>query len=128
MSEGAPLVCVIMGRYVPWEWAWFLARLDPRKAFRRLPRDGTRWRGMQITYPTPRTFTRALKPFFERISVSPLGLVLPPSYASSWLERRPRAFGALARMERAAHGFQSLASLADHYIVTATKKKIGTDA
>ena len=52
-SPGAPLVWVVMGRYVPWEWAWYLARGARRKAFRRLRRDGVSWRGIQVSYPAP---------------------------------------------------------------------------
>ena len=40
LAPGAPLVFVVMGRHVLWEWAWFLARGEARKAFRRLSRGG----------------------------------------------------------------------------------------
>ncbi|HET7607682.1 MAG TPA: class I SAM-dependent methyltransferase [Gammaproteobacteria bacterium] len=119
LAPGAPLAWVVMGRHVPWEWAWFLSRGNPRKAFRRQRRGGAVWRGMRIVYPTPRELTRTLAPHFTPTRCRPLGCVLPPSYASGWLERRPRVLGALARVERAAQRFAPLAALADHYIFEA---------
>jgi hypothetical protein len=110
-----------MGRHVPWEWAWFLARGNPRKAFRRHQAGGTVWRGMHIEYPTPAGLARTLAPHFTATRSMPLGFVLPPSYAAGWLERRPRLLAALARAERAAQRFAALSPLADHYIVEARR-------
>ncbi|HMB72981.1 MAG TPA: class I SAM-dependent methyltransferase [Gammaproteobacteria bacterium] len=128
LQPGAALTGVIMGRYVPWEWAWFLLRLDWRRAFRRLPRSGTLWRGLRIHYPTPKNFAKSLSPYFDQISAHALGLVLPPSYASAWLNERPRVFGMLAKLERAAHRHQSLAAIADHYIIQAHRNSAQPDA
>jgi len=121
LAPGAPLVWVAMGRHVPWVWAWFLARGEWRKAFRRSRRGGVAWRGLQISYPTPRALDRALRPHFATVSRRPLGVVLPPTYASGWLERSPRAFAELLRLERALHGRQALAALADHFVLEARR-------
>jgi SAM-dependent methyltransferase len=121
VEPGAPLAWVVLGKHVPWEWAWFLARGDARKAFRRYERGGTLWRGMRILYPTPAELVCALAPHFTATRSAPLGFVLPPSYAAGWLERRPRLVAALGRVERAAQRFASLAALADHYIVEARR-------
>lgn len=125
---GAPLVCVIMGRYVPWEWIWFAARLKWHKALRRLSRDGTPWRGMRIRYPTASAIRRSLEPYFEKIEVSPLGFVLPPSYASGWLESSDRTFRALAWIERSVHRYSILSDFSDHYIVIARRNAVPTNA
>ena len=121
LEPGAPLAWVVMGKHVPWEWLWFLSRGNARKAFRRERRGGAVWRGMRITYPTPAELTRILAPHFEPTSCRPLGLILPPSYASAWLQRRPRLLAALARVERAAQRCEPLARLADHYIFEARR-------
>ncbi|HEX5047980.1 MAG TPA: methyltransferase domain-containing protein [Gammaproteobacteria bacterium] len=121
LVPGAPLVWVVMGKHVPWEWAWFLARGEGRKAFRRSRSGGVAWRGLQISYPTPAELERALRPHFAPVSRRPLGAALPPTYASGWLERSPRAFAALLRLERSLHRRQALAVLADHYIFEARR-------
>jgi SAM-dependent methyltransferase len=118
---GAPLAWVVMGRHVPWEWAWFLSRGDRQRAFRRRRDGGAIWRGTRIAYPTPAELGRMLAPYFAETRRAPLGFVLPPSYASGWLERRPRLLAALARVERAAQICHPLATLADHYIFEARR-------
>ena len=121
LEPGAPLAWVVMGKHVPWEWLWFLARGNARKAFRRERHGGVAWRGMRIVYPTPAELTRTLAPYFAPTSCRPLGFVLPPSYASGWLERRPRLLAALTHVERAAQQCQPLAALSDHYVFEARR-------
>ena len=122
IKPGGTLIWVVMGRHVPWEWAWFLSRGDGRKAFRRLRKNGTTWRGMVINYPTPRSLARRLRPHFQLRRRSALGFVLPPSYAAGWLERSPRLFDFLSTMEQAAQKYEALASLSDHYVLEARRK------
>jgi len=121
LEPGAPLAWVVLGKDVPWEWAWFLSRGNARKAFRRRQRGGAVWRGMRIVYPTPAELTRTLAPYFAPTSCRSLGFVLPPSYASGWLERRPRLLAALTHVERAAQQCQPLAALSDHYVFEARR-------
>lgn len=127
LAPGAPLVWVVMGRHVPWEWAWFLARGDLHKAFRRWQKGGVGWRGLHISYPTPAELARTLAPYFTPQRCRPLGLVLPPSYAAGWLERSPRLLAALARLERTAQRWPALAALADHYVFEARRRPAGDD-
>lgn len=122
LAPGAPLVWVVMGRNVPWEWAWFLARGNPRKAFRRRRKDGLAWRGMRIAYPPPAALARALEPHFAPTGRRALGIVLPPSYAARWLERSPRMLAVLVGLERTLQRYESLAGLADHYIFEARRR------
>ncbi|HEY8520459.1 MAG TPA: methyltransferase domain-containing protein [Gammaproteobacteria bacterium] len=122
LEPRAPLLLVVMGRHAPWEWAWFLVRGRWREAFRRCRKDGALWRGLRIRYPTPAEFAAALGAQFAPIGRRPLGVLLPPTYASAWLERRPKVLGALATLERALQRWQPLAALADHYILEAVRR------
>jgi SAM-dependent methyltransferase len=118
LRTGAPLLCVVMGRHVPWEWAWYLVKGDRRRAFRRLQQPGAEWRGLTIHYPTPRQLTRALAPQFDTQRRLGLGFALPPSYAGAWLECSPRSFRVLAMIDRLTCRFT--ANLADHFILEAS--------
>ena len=120
LTPGARLLWVIMGRYVPWEWGWYLLHADPSRAVRRL-RGATSWRGMTITYPTPRAAVRSLTPYFSIDAVRPVGVALPPSFAAAWVARHPGTLGVLTRVEEFAQGLRPLAALADHYLVEATR-------
>ena len=128
IRPGGQLVWVVMGRHVPWEWVWYLARGDWRRASRRYQAGGTIWRGLRIVYPTPRELTAALAPYFAVSGVLPLGWALPPSYAAGWSDRMPRLFAALAGLERravrAALLAAALASVSDHFIVEATRRPV----
>jgi SAM-dependent methyltransferase len=118
LEPGAPLMFVVMGRYVPWEWAWYLAHGDRQRAFRRLRREGAQWRGLTIHYPTPAELAAALAPMFFTQRRTALGFVLPPSYAAHWLDSRPRMLSALTGIERVMQ--RVTAGLADHYMLEAT--------
>lgn len=121
LRPGAPLAWVLMGRYVPWEWAWYLAHGDASTAFRRLRRGGVAWRGLQVSYPTPAILARALRPHFTPRAATPLGLVLPGSYAAPLLERTPRLLATLTRAEQALQRLRAGAAFADHYCFEATR-------
>lgn len=126
LRPGARLVWIVMGRHVPWEWLWYSGRGEWAKAWRRLSADGVPWRGMRIQYPTPARLARLLQPCFRVEQIAPLGAILPPSYVGPWLEARPHLLRHLTRLEQAAHRWSVLASLADHYVVEASR--LGDDS
>jgi SAM-dependent methyltransferase len=121
LSPGAPLLWVVMGRHVPWEWLWYLVRGEWSKAWRRLRSGGVDWRGLTISYPTPSELTALLRPYFAISRLTPLGFALPPSYAAGWLDRSPRTLKVLTRMEKFAQRSSALASWSDHFIVEAVR-------
>jgi SAM-dependent methyltransferase len=122
MRPGAPLAWVVMGRYVPWEWAWYLARGDAHTAFRRMRAGGVAWRGLQVSYPTPATLARLVQPYFVPRTVTPLGLLLPGSYAAPLFERVPRVLAALARAEHSLQRWHVGGAFADHYCFEARRQ------
>jgi SAM-dependent methyltransferase len=124
LRPGAPLVWVVMGRYVPWEWLWYLLRGEWAKAWRRLNPGGVAWRGLNILYPSPSQLSALLRPHFAIRHIAPLGVALPPSYAGAWLERRPRLLKTLTRLECMAQRWSVLACVSDHYIVEATRLSV----
>jgi SAM-dependent methyltransferase len=119
LTERAPLMFIVMGRRVPWEWAWYLLRGEGRRAFRRLRQGGVEWRGLKIHYPTPRELARSLAPGFETRRRASLGFVLPPSYAAAWLDESPRMLAALTKIERAT--CRITAGFADHFVLEAAR-------
>jgi SAM-dependent methyltransferase len=116
LRPGAPLVVVLMGRSVPWEWAWHLTHGAPRTAFRRYSRRGVPWRGLTVFYPTTRAVRKALAPGFDLRGMRAIGALLPPTYAGGWAGRHPRLFEALDRTERRLEAVWPLPLLADHIL------------
>ncbi|NJM40898.1 MAG: methyltransferase domain-containing protein [Anaerolineae bacterium] len=86
---GARVVLCIMGPWVPWEWLWYLRKGQPRKAFRRLGRDGVAWRDLRIRYPSVRAVRQQFANGFRFLRASAVGALLPPSYAESWGAETP---------------------------------------
>jgi len=115
-SGGTAILC-IMGPVVPWEWAWFLAHGDPRRAFRRLRRGGASWSGIPIHYPSCAKALRSFAPEFRALRVSAIGALLPPPYTEKRLGRYPRIVAALDRVERRCESLWPLPMLADHYLL-----------
>lgn len=121
VRPGGRLLWVLMGKHVPWEWAWHLSRGEWARAWRRTRPGGVSWRGISVSYPTPAEMIRQLHPVFQVSRLTPLGLALPPSYAAGWLDRSPLALAMLGRLEAAGRRASFLARLADHYVVEATR-------
>lgn len=124
VEPGGALLWVLMGRHVPWEWLWFASRGQPRRAFRRLRTNGVQWRGLRVYYPRPADVVAMLQSEFSVDAVRPVGCILPPSYAGGWLNGRPRLLAALARLDRAAQRIPTLARIADHYLIEATRGSV----
>lgn len=117
LRPGAPVLLCLMGPTVPWEWFWYLAQRQPRKAFRRLAPGGVVWRGRRIRYPAIGRTRRSFAPWFRVRRRSALGAFLPPTYAEDWAARHPRLLAWLDRIERRLETAPLLASLADHYLL-----------
>jgi len=113
---GRVLLC-LMGRYVPWEWAWFLARGDRRSAFRRLAPGGAEWRGLRVSYPPLRALRRRFAPGFRFVSNRAIGLLVPPTYAGAFAARHPRLTAALDVVERRVEALPPFPALADHVLL-----------
>jgi hypothetical protein len=116
LPSGAPLLLCVMGPLVPWEWIWYLSKLQPGKAFRRLRPGGVVWRGITVRYPSIRTLRRAFSPTFRLHRVSGVGALLPPTYVEGWTRRHPRALSLLDRWERRLAAVGPFPWLADHYL------------
>ena len=116
LRPGAPLLLVVMGPFVPWEWAWGLAHGLPRQAFRRLTPGGVPWRGVTVRYPSPRSLRASLRPAFALRRLSALGALLPPTEAGAWLARRPALLDRLDRWGARVETRFPFPWLSDHYL------------
>lgn len=116
LRPGAPLLVCLLGRCVPWEWAWFLARGQTRRAFRRFSRRGTPWRGLTVRYPSLAEAERAFSPAFVMRRGVAVGAFLPPTYAAGFLERRSRLLAALDAASGRVEGAWPFTRLSDHVL------------
>src|ERR1700753_2672897 len=68
VRAGTPVRLCMIGRFVPWEIAWFMAHGEPGKALRRLRRNSFRASdpgSVGIQRPSVREITRVMSPAFK---------------------------------------------------------------
>ena len=117
LRSGAPAAICIIGRFCLWETLYYLARLQPRKAFRRL-RGAATWRDTTIYYPTVRQLAAALRERFTLTRWTGIALFVPPSYV-----RMPRPLVRVAAvLDRIFAGLPFLRGLCDHRLLIFTRK------
>lgn len=120
LRPGARLVVVAMGPFCAWETATALVTGRFRMAFRRA-RSGAQaalgdGAGLPVWYPSPGRLRSECAGPFRRLHLEPLGLLLPTTRYAGLVERHPRLFGRLERMERGLARFGAAAWLADHHL------------
>jgi ubiquinone/menaquinone biosynthesis C-methylase UbiE len=113
-------VIVAMGRACLWEIAWRLAHGEVRGAFRRFDSPATaRLPGggaLSVWYPPPARLAADFAPRFDAVETIALGSFLPPTDLAPLVEHRPRAFAALAALDRRFSRARLAIHLADHYV------------
>ncbi len=114
----------VMAPYCIWEVLWHGLHGNFSTATRRLRKTSmfqpestaeTMIESINIVYPTIRRLTQDFSPFFERVYVRPIGLVLPPSDVFGVIEKRPRLLKRLLQTEATVGKWRKLALFADHY-------------
>jgi ubiquinone/menaquinone biosynthesis C-methylase UbiE len=103
VKPGAPILLCMIGRFVPWEIAWFLAHGEPRKALRRLRSSDFRSAepgSVCIQRPSVNEMTRLMSPAFRLRRWSGVGIAVPPTYTERRTRHFPRLIKALAGIDR----------------------------
>jgi SAM-dependent methyltransferase len=120
---GTALFC-ISTRVCLWEVAWYGARANFKKAFRRVRgRTVAQLDGISIPvwYPTIRRMRQAFSPWFRLRSTRAVGLFVPPSYVESWARKHMRALRVLEAMDRIFAGWPLLRGVGDHVLLEFTR-------
>ncbi|HVZ86956.1 MAG TPA: class I SAM-dependent methyltransferase [Polyangia bacterium] len=120
LAPGGRFVGVVLPRVCPLEIALFLARGQPRTAFRRFqpaPVADVDGRTFPMRYYGAADFDRALGPGFRRVELRSLGLCFPPLSFGPRLARAPRLMQLLMAAEDRLAGLPGLRRLGDHLIL-----------
>ncbi len=128
VRPGGKLTISILNKYCLWETAWYVAALKPSLAFRRWSghAQGTALPGgpsIDVFYWPVNQVEHTFKPHFRVDSRRALPWALLPTYASSFLKRRPRIFAALNRVERRTACTWPFYKLGDHVLIEMTRTK-----
>jgi 2-polyprenyl-3-methyl-5-hydroxy-6-metoxy-1,4-benzoquinol methylase len=122
LKPGAPFLMCMMGRFVPWEIAWFLAHGRPKQALLRLREDHTHYTGtagasgatdLEIQRPSVAQIAERMGADFRLRARKGIGITVPPSYTEHWARRFPRLIGRLAEIDRVLGPLPLFRSMAD---------------
>ena len=120
VKPGATALICISTRICLWEIAWYTARGNFKKAFRRFC-GATLARLGEITvpvwYPTIPAMRRAFAPWFRLRSFRAVGLFVPPSYVEPWLRNHKPVLARLEAMDRIFAGWPVLRGVGDHVLL-----------
>jgi len=126
MTRNGHLLLVVLSKFCLWEIVYFSLKGKFDIAFRRFKRSvpfNVDKHTMEIFYYSPRKIIKLFKPSFSFVRLSPVGLVIPPSYLESIFLKRPRLLQSLNHLEKKA-GLPLFSFLADHYCVVLNKNKL----
>ena len=102
LKPGARFIACMIGRFVPFEIAWYLAHHEPRRAFQRLLERRSSFReeeNLTIYRPTVSEIARQMRPSFRLLRWKGIGITVPISYAENFASRFPRLMRRLATID-----------------------------
>lgn len=126
LRPGGVLVASVIGRVCPWEIAlyagrrdWSRLRVRFSRGFAAVPLDGhTVW----TRYYSPAQFTRAFREAgFERVSLRPLALFVPPPYMEAFARRRPGLMSLLQTCDDVLGALPGFRAMGDHFLTVFRK-------
>ncbi len=116
VRPGAPVLLCMIGRFVPWEIAWFMAHGEPGKALRRLRAnsfDSSAPGTVRIQRPSVREIERVMSPAFRLKRWSGVGIAVPPTYTENRMQHFPRTIKGLAGIDRIIEDLPLFRGMAD---------------
>lgn len=124
IKPGGRLILVIMPKNTLWEMLYFMAKVAPKKAFRRLRKQGVNvsigGNDVKTFYHNPSSLISLNR--FQIESISPVGLFVPPSYLEKRYTKKPKAIDRYYQKDKQKFNAQRLARFADHYCIVMKKK------
>ncbi len=121
IRPGGRLLLCMSTRWCLVEILYYLFRLQPLKAFRRVRgRAQAMLEGTALTvyYPTAGQIRHAFAPHFKLRTTTAVGVTIPPSYLESWAKRHLRIFSFLRRLEPLLASLPLLRTTGDHVLLS----------
>jgi ubiquinone/menaquinone biosynthesis C-methylase UbiE len=133
LKPGASALLCWMGPCCLWEMAWYLAKGNQEKAFRRLRRDGVSAKiadgaFVRVQYPSVKSLLHSFAPEFRLTAVKGIGVAVPPSYLESWAQNHRRLFQLCERADLLLGRCPGVRVLADHVLVRLQRENVAQDA
>ncbi|GAA3932215.1 methyltransferase domain-containing protein [Chitinophaga oryziterrae] len=124
LTEKGKATLVIMPVVSPWELIMAL-KGDFKTAFRRFKKDATAHiEGVHFSlrYYNPSYIKRHLKSDFDVLTLKGIYFAVPPEFYQGFIERYPRLYKFLQKVERRLSNYFPFNIFCDHYLITIQKK------
>ncbi|HEY7928773.1 MAG TPA: class I SAM-dependent methyltransferase [Steroidobacteraceae bacterium] len=119
-------IFTVMGRFCPWETAYYLLKGRGRRASVRFARKmtavGLNGHTAWVHYYTPHEFYRCFSPHFSLVSYQALSLWMPPPYLLAWHERHVALGRALRWLDERTGSWPLLRNAGDHFLMILRKR------
>lgn len=126
VKPGGRLVFTVIGRWCPWEVAYYASRADWTRVSVRFSRGlmPVRMNGHTVwtRYWTPGELYRTFAPHFDLVHCRTLCLFAPPPYMTWIKDRHPAWFERLWRWDRKIGGWPLLRGLGDHFLIVMARR------
>lgn len=126
LKPGGRLVFTVIGRWCPWEIAYYASRADWTRVRVRFSRRmmPVRMNGHTVwtRYWTPLELYRNFAPEFTLVRFRALCLFVPPPYMTWIRDRHCAWFERLWRWDRRAAGWPLLRGLGDHFLIVMARR------
>lgn len=120
LKPGAPLLLCLSTRYCLWEILYYMLRGNLHKALRRCKGKTNARVGdhiFPVYYPAVSELRRAFGSDFRLISMTGVGVTVPPSYLEPWILRHPRLLHLLDRIDNVVRAWPGVRILGDHMLL-----------
>jgi SAM-dependent methyltransferase len=120
LRPGAPLLLCFSTRYCFWELSYYLLQNDSEKAFRRCRGLAQARVGnveFPVFYPTLTALRKTFAPEFNLISVTGVGIAVPPSYMEVWIAQHPRLLNSFKKLDSVVCRWPLIRTFGDHMLL-----------
>ena len=125
LKTNGKAILVIMPKRTLWEQLYFILKLQPKKAFRRITQNAVSSNVEGVKIPTwyynPKEVVTLAKEKLKPEIIKPVGIAIPPSYLESFFMKRKGLLNFLIKTEPWLSS-SFWAKYADHYLISFTKK------
>lgn len=120
LKSGAQVLLCLSTRFCLWEILYYSFRANRHKAFRRcsgVTAANLSEYSFPVYYPTLRSLLQSLRPAFRLISVTGIGVTVPPSYMEDWARKNQGLMRFCETADRIVCRWPGLRVLGDHMLL-----------
>jgi len=128
VAPGGVAILVTMPRWCPLELMVATLTANRQLFMRRTGIPDPAYPDLTVNYASSDDLADQMGPNFSLVHAESLGLVLPPFEQRRWLEGRPRALRALARLDRLSGAVGARLGVGDHHIAVFSRVPSPTES